>query len=106
MLTRRLRLIDPTFKLKRIYQKLAGSVISDSFLGKGDSDRQDMIWDALEEEYGVRAVRMVGTLLAYTQAEWNMDFIDPDAPPAPPIPYPKRRVSRPVPAKHARTVKA
>jgi acid stress-induced BolA-like protein IbaG/YrbA len=76
VLTRRLRLSKPRFKLENFAGKLAGSIISNTFLGKGDSDRQDMIWDALEAEFGPHAVRQFGTLLAYTDAEWDMDFID------------------------------
>jgi len=54
--------------------KVSGSVISDSFSGMSDSDRQKRIWDALDQEFGEESVKLVGTLLAYTDAEWNVDL--------------------------------
>jgi acid stress-induced BolA-like protein IbaG/YrbA len=78
ILTRRLRLAAPVFRLEKIGTKLAGSVISETFKGRSDHHRQRMIWDALDAELGADAVREVGTLLAYTNDEWNVDL-----PPAP-----------------------
>jgi hypothetical protein len=80
ILTRRLRLVNPRFRLERFGHKLGGSVISRTFKGKGDSDRMDMIWDALEDEFGLDAVRKVGTLLAYTDDEWDIDLEPRDKP--------------------------
>jgi hypothetical protein len=48
----------------------------------------------LEAEFGPNAMRLFGTLLAYTDAEWDMDFTDVNSPPEPPIPNAARRKSR------------
>ena len=72
ILTRRLRLAEPQFKLEKEGSKVFGSIISQSFRGKGDYKRQAMIWEALESELGPEAPQFVGTLLAYTPYEWNM----------------------------------
>src|SRR4051794_38515350 len=71
VLTRRLRLKDPYFRLEG-RGRVSGSVVSATFAGKGDSDRQRMIWDALDEELGPASVREVGMLLAYTPDEWDL----------------------------------
>jgi hypothetical protein len=76
VLTRRLRLVKPRFKLERMGGTIAGSVISRSFKGKRDMVRLNMIWDALEAELGRDAVRKVGTLLAYSDDEWDMGEIE------------------------------
>jgi acid stress-induced BolA-like protein IbaG/YrbA len=72
-LTRRLRLKDPQFVLERAGNMVFGSVISKTFKRKDDLKRQHMIWDALEAEFGTKATGMVGSLLAYTPEEWNLD---------------------------------
>jgi len=41
-----------------------------------DSVRQKRIWDLLEREYGGDCTKRVGTLLAYTDAEWNVDLAE------------------------------
>ena len=74
LLTRRLRLSRPIFKLESIGSKLAGSIISDTFKGKSAQKRQTMIWDALEGELGAGFVHEVDTLLTYTPEEWNIDL--------------------------------
>lgn len=74
LLTQRLRLRDPIFKLETIGSKLAGSVVSETFKGKSARQRQEMIWDALDAEFGADSVREVGTLLTYTPEEWNVDL--------------------------------
>ncbi len=75
VLEKRLKLKDPKFKLENLSGgKLAGSVISDTFMRMEDSERQKHIWDALEDEFGDRATQLVSTLLAYTDAEWNQSF--------------------------------
>jgi acid stress-induced BolA-like protein IbaG/YrbA len=74
LLARRLQLKEPEFKLERIGTKVAGSIISPTFRRKSDYRRQAMIWAALEAELGWAAVREVGTLLAYTPEEWNVDL--------------------------------
>ena len=73
ILTKKLRLADPQFVLEKVGSKLVGSIISTSFRRKGDFERQQMIWEALESELGSEAARSVGTLLAYTPDEWNVD---------------------------------
>lgn len=72
ILTRRLRLIEPEFKLEKEGSKVFGSIISRTFGGKGDYKRQSMIWEALESEHGPEAPRWVGSILAYTPYEWSM----------------------------------
>ena len=74
LLTRRLKLETPRFKLQKFSNKLCGSVISDSFKRKGDHIRQKMIWDALNDEFGPESIHRVGTLLAYTNDEWDVDL--------------------------------
>lgn len=74
VLTQRLRLNEPVFKLERIGSKLAGSIISDTFKGKSARQRVQMIWDTLDAELGPEAVHEVGTLLTYTPEEWNIDL--------------------------------
>ena len=71
ILTRRLRLKDPYFRLQG-KGRVSGSVVSATFAGKGDSDRQKMIWDALDKELGAASVKEVGMLLAYTPQEWEL----------------------------------
>ena len=73
----RLKLKDPRFELEKVPGgEISGSVISDTFKGIKDSERQKMIWEALEERYGERCTRSVGTLLAYTSAEWDVDLAE------------------------------
>ena len=69
-LTERLRLRDPEFHLEKLGGKLSGSIVSDSFRGVDSIARQRRIWDALEKEFGDGSRDAVGTLLAYTKAEW------------------------------------
>lgn len=68
-----IRLKDPEFHLRNVEGRLSGSVISPSFAGKRDHERQQMIWDSLERVLGADSVRLVGLLLAYTPEEWNLD---------------------------------
>lgn len=77
LLARKLDLQDPRFRFESMGARLSGSVISPSFEGKTDYDRQRMIWDALEAEFGRRSVELVGTILAYTPAEWEIDLAGP-----------------------------
>jgi acid stress-induced BolA-like protein IbaG/YrbA len=76
LLIRQLGLVDPIFRLEKIGTKLAGSIISATFKGKSDRRRLHMIWDALDAELGSEAVLQVGTLLAYTPQEWDIDLPD------------------------------
>ena len=74
ILTCRLSLDQPEFKLEKIGNKLAGSIISPTFKGKSDRRRQEMIWKALDAELGSNSILQVGTILAYTPEEWNVDM--------------------------------
>lgn len=72
-LTRRLNLDTPRFQLESAGAKVSGSIISPSFRGMTDTERQRRIWDALHEEYGAESVRRGGTFLAFTPDEWDID---------------------------------
>ena len=69
-----LKLRSPRFKPQKIGSKVSGHVTSDTFRGKADNARQQMIWDALESTFGAAAAQQVGTLLAYTNDEWDIDL--------------------------------
>ncbi|HUO08646.1 MAG TPA: hypothetical protein VM008_10130 [Phycisphaerae bacterium] len=71
-LTKRLKLEAPRFALESAGSKVSGSIISDSFKGMADSERQRRIWDALDEEYGAESVHRAGTFLAFTPDEWDL----------------------------------
>jgi acid stress-induced BolA-like protein IbaG/YrbA len=71
ILTDGLHLKDPTFMLEKAGTRISGNVVSPSFKGQKDHERQKMIWDALEEKLGFESVKVVGMLLAYTPEEWN-----------------------------------
>jgi acid stress-induced BolA-like protein IbaG/YrbA len=74
LLSSRLALRGPVFRLERIGQKLAGSVVSETFRNKDASQRQKMVWDAIEAELGGEAPLEVGTLLLYSPEEWDIDL--------------------------------
>ena len=79
ILATELKLEQPGFELEQLPGgRISGSVISDSFDGMKDSDRQKQIWDALEKALGEEAIRLVGTILAYTGAEWNVELAEAD----------------------------
>ncbi|HEY8668150.1 MAG TPA: hypothetical protein VIL86_15990 [Tepidisphaeraceae bacterium] len=71
-LIRRLNLQSPRFALESAGAKVSGSIISPSFRGLADSERQRRIWDALQAEYGAQAARRAGTFLAFTPEEWDL----------------------------------
>lgn len=73
-LTNALSLIEPKFILEKVGQKWSGNIISKTFSGCKDLKRQQMIWDALDAKFGAESVHLVGTLLAYTPAEWEVDL--------------------------------
>jgi len=73
VLTEELGLREPRFKLEKSGDWWNGSVISETFRRKGDSQRQKMIWDALRRALGPDSPRRVGMLLAYTPEEWDID---------------------------------
>ena len=72
-LTRRLKLKAPRFALETVGTKVGGSIISASFRGMADSERQRQIWDALDAEYGAESVKRAGAFLAFTPDEWDLD---------------------------------
>jgi len=74
MLSQQLSLDHPVFKLEKIGSKVAGSIISRTFRGKSDRVRQKMIWSALDAELGTSSINEVGTLLAYTPEEWDVEL--------------------------------
>jgi acid stress-induced BolA-like protein IbaG/YrbA len=80
ILTNRLSLVDPEFHLEKAGSRLIGNVISESFKGKRDHQRQLMIWKVLKDELGPNFLRQVGLFLAYTPAEWNLGEEDKPAP--------------------------
>jgi acid stress-induced BolA-like protein IbaG/YrbA len=71
ILTRRLKLKDPKFRLEG-KGRISGSLVSATFKGKRAHQRQQMIWDALDEELGTASVKEVGMLLAYAPDEWDL----------------------------------
>ena len=73
VLTRRLNLKAPRLRLESAGAKVSGSIISPTFRGMADSDRQQMIWDALHEEFGSESVQRAGTFLAFTPDEWDLN---------------------------------
>ena len=78
ILIQRLELVDAKFQLEKLPGgKVSGSVISDTFMGRSNINRQQDIWAALEDELGSSATTLVGTLLAYTTAEWNVPLGNP-----------------------------
>ncbi len=75
ILRKRLRLRSPHFALCKWGRMVSGSVVSETFRGKTDHRRQRMLRNAVEAELGYDvANQLVGTLLAYTPLEWNMDL--------------------------------
>jgi acid stress-induced BolA-like protein IbaG/YrbA len=72
VLAQRLNLQSPRFALESAGAKVSGSIISSSFHGLRDSERQRRVWDALHAEYGADSVQRVGTLLAFTPDEWDL----------------------------------
>lgn len=75
-LARRLCLEFPRFELESAGTKVSGSIISSSFRGMRDSERQRRIWEALQQEYGADSVQRLGTLLAFTPDEWDIEDDD------------------------------
>jgi acid stress-induced BolA-like protein IbaG/YrbA len=77
VLSERLGLGEARFELETLSSgRISGNIISDSFVGMDDLERQRRIWDALEAAFGPDSTRLVGTLLAYTKAEWNVELED------------------------------
>lgn len=55
ILTRRLGLKSPYFKLTRLGPFINGSIVSKTFFGMDDLKRQHAIWDAQEADLGSSA---------------------------------------------------
>jgi acid stress-induced BolA-like protein IbaG/YrbA len=73
-LSTQLGLRDPEFHLEILPSgSVSGSIVSDTFAGMDDLERQHRIWDVLDNIYGPASTKMVGTLLAYSKKEWNWD---------------------------------
>jgi acid stress-induced BolA-like protein IbaG/YrbA len=74
LLTGTLKLRNPRFVLERTGTMVSGSIISESFAGKDDLERQISIRDAVDAALGPDSRKQVGTLLAYTPDEWDVDL--------------------------------
>lgn len=72
VLSRRLKLKRPTFKLERLGPRISGLVIDTAFRRMDDLQRQNRIVDALEAEFGAASLQLVGMILAYTPEEWDL----------------------------------
>lgn len=77
LLTEQLKLKSPDFHLSvGRTGHINGQVVSESFEGKGDRQRQGMIWDVLAAIVGnEEAEKQVGFIMALTPFEWNLDEI-------------------------------
>jgi len=65
-----LDLEKPKFELqKTVSGKIGGVVVSKSFDGKSQIDRQNMIWDHLEKKLGKAKARKIIAVLTLTPAE-------------------------------------
>jgi len=74
LLTESLKLRAPRFVLERDGAMISGSVVSESFHNQGDLVRQQAIRNALDAALELDARRHVGTILAYTPEEWDVDL--------------------------------
>lgn len=75
-LSDRLKLEDPEYYLEPTGKKISGNVVSDTFAGMDDLERQKRIWKALDDAFGEKSVQFVGNLFAYTRAEWYVTLED------------------------------
>jgi hypothetical protein len=76
LLTTDLKLKSPEFHLSTGRAGLInGHIVSPTFKGMRDRQRQGAIWDALEFAFGKDAAKQVGMLIAYTPDEWYVDEI-------------------------------
>ena len=73
LLTGRLGLESPRFLLENDGDMIIGSVISRSFEGSDDFERQQSIRNTLREELDPDSVQQVGMIFAYTPEEWDFD---------------------------------
>mgnify|MGYP000283051770 CR=1 FL=1 len=67
-------IVNPEFDLEQISgDKVAGFVISDSFKGKSQIERQNMIWDYLDENLDKTEILRIVSLLTMTPDEFEND---------------------------------
>ncbi len=52
-------------------ERVKGIIVSESFAGSDDADRQDQLWDILEEKLSQTEQRRVLSLIAYTPEEYR-----------------------------------
>jgi acid stress-induced BolA-like protein IbaG/YrbA len=52
-------------------ERVKGMIISEAFAGTDDADRQDQLWDILEEKLSQSEQRRVLSLIAYTPEEYR-----------------------------------
>jgi stress-induced morphogen len=74
LLSAELSLTEPEFHLERWGNRVSGSIVAPEFQGMRDSERQRIIWDALEKHFGKDLPGMIGMLLAFSPEEWNIDL--------------------------------
>jgi len=68
---------DAEFYLEKLSGgKISGSIVSDAFEGLPLVERQRQIWQVLDEAFAGESANIVGTLLAYTKAEWHVNLAD------------------------------
>ena len=73
VISERLGLDAPRFRLKTEGGMVFGSVISPTFKRMDDLERVRSIRDAIESGLDTASARDVGTILAYTPEEWELD---------------------------------
>jgi acid stress-induced BolA-like protein IbaG/YrbA len=71
ILTSGLRLRNPEFRLRQESGQIYGHLIAPEFQGRRALERQNLIWDTLEDSIGQDATTQVGMILAYRPDEWN-----------------------------------
>ena len=94
LLARRLGLDAPKFVLEQDGDTVVGSVISKSFRGADDFERQTRIRATLREELDPNSLKQVGMIFAFTPEEWDFQAGDRAAKGASPRRPGGRRTSR------------
>jgi acid stress-induced BolA-like protein IbaG/YrbA len=64
---------DPTFELEETAGKVGGFVISSSFAGKPQLDRQNMLWDYLDRHLDREQILHIVSLVTLTPDEAKED---------------------------------
>jgi acid stress-induced BolA-like protein IbaG/YrbA len=72
ILSRKLKLRDPHFFLRKEGSLIVGSMVDPVFKKMTDLQRQNKIWDILESQFGESARSSFGMILAYTPEEWDL----------------------------------